>query len=155
MGTNVRTPVAENGRRYEAVLRLSEALSACRQPEELTRTLFEQLSGFLHFLHFYILVFKENSKEIEWYALGKSVLAFPDVPIEELPAWRVYTRISACLSASDNELETCSVCRILPGLGKLRCHRTACASPICPESQRSKKRTLSDASEPASFKEGI
>jgi len=36
------------------------------------------------------VVFKENSKEIEWHAWGKGPLPFPDLRIEELPSWHVY-----------------------------------------------------------------
>ena len=53
------------GRRYEAVLRLSEALSQCREPEDLTAILAEELREFLTFLQFYIVVYKENSDEVE------------------------------------------------------------------------------------------
>jgi len=34
-----------DGRRYEAVLRLSEALSTCREPEELTKILSRERSA--------------------------------------------------------------------------------------------------------------
>ena len=45
------------GRRYEAVLRLSEALSLCPEPEDLTRILSEELREFLEFLQLYIIVY--------------------------------------------------------------------------------------------------
>jgi hypothetical protein len=35
------------GKRYEALLRISEAISACREPEDLTRILSEQLGEIL------------------------------------------------------------------------------------------------------------
>jgi hypothetical protein len=57
-------PQGRHGRRYEAVLRLSEALSVCREPEDLTKILSEQLREFLEFLQFYIIVYKENSTEV-------------------------------------------------------------------------------------------
>ena len=41
-----------NGQRYEAVLRLSEALSLCQEPEDLTKVLSEQLREFLDFSQF-------------------------------------------------------------------------------------------------------
>ncbi|HEY4051977.1 MAG TPA: hypothetical protein VGM27_34405, partial [Acidobacteriaceae bacterium] len=47
------------GRRYEAVLRLSEALSRCQEPEDLTKILSEELHEFLEFLQFYIVVYKQ------------------------------------------------------------------------------------------------
>src|SRR3989475_12702838 len=82
-----------DGRRYEALLRLSEALSACREPEELTKILAEELREFLEFLGFYIVVYKKNSTEVEWAVLGEEkslVSAYSGVPVEERPSWRAY-----------------------------------------------------------------
>jgi hypothetical protein len=59
------------GRRYEAVLRLSEALSLCAEPEDLTKILSEELREFLAFLQFYIIIYKENSTEVEWAVVGR------------------------------------------------------------------------------------
>ena len=73
--------------RYEAVLRISEAIAACGEPEELAKTLADQIGRFLHFEHLYFLVVKENSKEIEYMVWGKGPLPFPDLPVEELPLW--------------------------------------------------------------------
>jgi formate hydrogenlyase transcriptional activator len=81
------------GRRYEAVLCLSEALSQCREPEELTKILSDQLHEFLEFLQFYIIVYKENSTEVEWMVVGqeKSLVAgYADVPVEQRPSWQAY-----------------------------------------------------------------
>jgi hypothetical protein len=81
------------GRRYEAVLRISEALSACREPEDLTKILSEQLREILDFFQFYIIVYKQNSTEVEWAVLGaeKSLIsAYADVPIEDRPSWRAF-----------------------------------------------------------------
>ncbi len=82
-----------DGRRYEAVLRLSEALSTCREPEELTKILSRELGQFLDFFQFYIIVYKENSTDVEWAVLGpeKSQIAtYTGVPVQERPSWRVY-----------------------------------------------------------------
>src|SRR5579871_2247126 len=81
------------GRRYEAVLRLSEALSLCYEPEDLTKILSEQLREFLDFLQFYIVVYRENSTEVEWAVVGREkslVSAYADVPVEQRPSWRAY-----------------------------------------------------------------
>jgi formate hydrogenlyase transcriptional activator len=81
------------GQRYEALLRISEALSVCKEPEDLTRILSEQLSEFLDFFQFYIIVYKENSTEVEWAVVGseKSLIsAYADVPVQERPSWRAY-----------------------------------------------------------------
>ncbi len=82
------------GRRYEAVLRLSEALSQCREPEDLTKILCDQLCEFLEFLQFYIIVYKENSTEVEWAVVGREknlMAAYVDVPVQQRPSWQAYT----------------------------------------------------------------
>ena len=82
------------GRRYEAVLRLSEALSACVEPEDLTKILSEQLRDFIAFLRFYIVVYKENSTDVEWAVIGREkslVAVYTDVPVEQRPSWQAYT----------------------------------------------------------------
>jgi formate hydrogenlyase transcriptional activator len=75
--------------RYEAVVRISEAIAACRDPEELANTLADEIDDFLHFDHLFLTVFKENSKEIEYLVWGKGSLPFPDLPIEGSPLWHV------------------------------------------------------------------
>src|SRR6202049_4489222 len=83
-----------DGRRYEAVLRLSEALSSCREPEELTKILSEQLLELLDFFQFYIIVYKENSTEVEWAVLGREkslVSVYSDVPVQQRPSWQAYS----------------------------------------------------------------
>ena len=76
-----------NSQRYDAVLRISEALCASCEPEEMARSLAEEIGNFLPFDHLYVTVFKENSKEIEYVVWGKGSLPFPDLPIDELPTW--------------------------------------------------------------------
>jgi hypothetical protein len=74
--------------RYEAVMRISEAIAACREPEELATTLASEIGKFLHFDHLYFVVVKENSQEIECLVWGKGQLPLPDLPMEELlPLW--------------------------------------------------------------------
>ena len=85
MSTDARIPVGTNTQPSEAVLRISEAVLACREPEELARILADQLGEFLPFDHLDVVVFKENSKEIEWHVWGKGPLPVPDLPIEERP----------------------------------------------------------------------
>src|SRR6201997_1299531 len=94
MGGNVYIPTRSDGRRYEAVLRLSEALSVCTEPEDLTKILSEQLREFLDFLQFYIVVYKEKSSEVEWAVVGREkslMAAYADVPVEQRPSWQAYT----------------------------------------------------------------
>jgi formate hydrogenlyase transcriptional activator len=73
--------------RYEAVVRISEALAASAEPEALAKTLANELEEYLYFDHLYIAVLKENSKEVEYRVRGKGDFALPDLPMEELPIW--------------------------------------------------------------------
>jgi formate hydrogenlyase transcriptional activator len=87
MATDLIIAPQSDSHRYEAVLRISEAIAACREPEELAKTLASEVGKFLHFDHLYFVVVKENSKEIEYLVWGKGELPLPDLPIEELPWW--------------------------------------------------------------------
>jgi GAF domain-containing protein len=94
MSVQASIPQRTDGRRYEAVLRLSEALSLCQEPEDLTKILSEQLREFLDFLQFYIVIYKENSTEVEWVVVGREkslVSAYADVPVQQRPSWQAYT----------------------------------------------------------------
>jgi PAS domain S-box-containing protein len=93
MSPEISIRASDKGQRYEALLRISEALSVCREPEDLTRILSEQLGEFLDFFQFYIIVYKENSIQVEWAVVGseKSLIsAYADVPVQERPSWRAY-----------------------------------------------------------------
>jgi PAS domain S-box-containing protein len=94
MGGDAHIQPRSDGRRYEAVLRLSEALAVCTEPEDLTKILSEQLREFLDFLQFYIIVYKEKSSEVEWAVVGREkslMAAYADVPVEQRPSWQAYT----------------------------------------------------------------
>jgi len=41
------------------------------------------LRELISFDHLDVLVFKENSNEIEWRGRGEGPIAFPDIPVEE------------------------------------------------------------------------
>src|SRR5580698_7494752 len=93
MGTDLIIAPQTDSHRYEAVLRISEAIAACREPEELATTLASEIGKFLHFDHLYFVVVKEKSKEIEYMVWGKGPLPFPDLSVEDLPLWdAVYSR---------------------------------------------------------------
>jgi formate hydrogenlyase transcriptional activator len=77
--------------RYDAVLRISEALCACCEPEQLAESLANEIEKFLQFDHLYLVVLKENSTEIEYRVCGKGRVPLPDLPIEELPIWEAIT----------------------------------------------------------------
>jgi formate hydrogenlyase transcriptional activator len=88
MATDPIIAPQSDSHRYEAVLRISEAIAVCREPEELATTLASEIGKFLHFDHLCFVVLKENSKEIEYLVWGKGPLPFPELPIEELlPLW--------------------------------------------------------------------
>src|ERR1700733_7886793 len=87
MGTDPIIAPQSDSHRYEAVLPISEAIAACREPEDLATTLASEIGKFLHFEHLYFVVLNEDSKEIESLVWGKGQLPLPDLPIEELPWW--------------------------------------------------------------------
>ena len=87
MGIDPTVSPQSDSHRYEAVLRISEAIAACREPEELATTLASEIGKVLHFEHLYFVVLKENSNEIERLVWGKGQLPLPDLPMEELPWW--------------------------------------------------------------------
>jgi hypothetical protein len=74
-----------DSQRYEAVLRISDAIAACREPEELARTLADEIGKFLHFDHLYFIVVKENSKEIEYLVWGKGPTTLPGYCTQWMP----------------------------------------------------------------------
>src|ERR1700756_484680 len=87
MGTDPIIAAQSGTRRYEAIVRINEAIAACLEPEQLATTLADEIGKFLNFDHLYLTVLKENSKEIEYLLWGKSPIPSPDLPMEELPTW--------------------------------------------------------------------
>jgi formate hydrogenlyase transcriptional activator len=88
MGTEPIVESQTDSYRYEATVRISEAIAACREPKELATTLADEIGKLVNFDHLYFVVVKENSQEIEYLVWGKGPLPFPDLPIEELlPLW--------------------------------------------------------------------
>ena len=87
MSTKSISARESNGNCYEAVLRMTETLSTCLEPEELATTLADEIGKFLHFDHLYLLVLKENSAEIEYLVWGRGPMPMPDLPMEEVPSW--------------------------------------------------------------------
>lgn len=80
-----------DAQRYGALFRISEAVCACREPEEVVRVLAEQLQGFIRFDHLDGLIYKEDSKEIEWHGWwGTEPIVFPDFSVEETSTWHVF-----------------------------------------------------------------
>src|ERR1700741_29849 len=73
--------------RFEAVVRISEAIAECREPDELARALADKISRFIHFDHLYFVVLEANSSQIECLAWGKGPLPVSDLPMEDTPTW--------------------------------------------------------------------
>jgi formate hydrogenlyase transcriptional activator len=88
MGTEPIVESQTDSHRYEAVVRISDAIAACREPKELATTLADEIGKLLDFDHLYFVVVKQNSQEIEYLVWGKGPLPFPELPIQELlPLW--------------------------------------------------------------------
>jgi formate hydrogenlyase transcriptional activator len=88
MGTEPIIESQTDSYRYEALVRISEAIAACREPQELATTLADEIGKLLNFDHLYFVVVKQNSQEIEYLVWGKGPLPFPELPIKELlPLW--------------------------------------------------------------------
>jgi formate hydrogenlyase transcriptional activator len=96
MSTETELALGTDAQRYEALFRIFEALSSCREPEELSRTLAARLHQVIAFDHLDMLVFRENSKDIEWHLWGEGQIAFPDIPVEETSSWHVYNTQEPC-----------------------------------------------------------
>jgi formate hydrogenlyase transcriptional activator len=88
MAANLTIAPQSDTDRYKAVVRISEVIAACREPEELVDSLANELDKFLHFDHLHLTVLKENSKQIEYRLTAKRDVPLPDLPIEELPTWQ-------------------------------------------------------------------
>ena len=87
MATNPNIAPQSDTHRYKAVVCISKAIAACREPQELVSTLADELGKLLHFDRLYIVVLKENSREIDYLLWGKNAVSWPDLPMEELPTW--------------------------------------------------------------------
>src|SRR5712671_3752521 len=90
VNTDSQLALGTDAQRYEALFRISEALSACRGPEELSQVLADQLRELFSFDYLDVLLFKENSSEVEWRVSPEFQVAYPDLPIEETLCWHVY-----------------------------------------------------------------
>lgn len=75
---------------YEAIVRISQGLSCCRNPQQFAKSLANELGQFVSLDHLDIAIFKENSNDIEWLEWGKGGLSFPKIPAEEILSWHAY-----------------------------------------------------------------
>jgi len=90
MNSEMQLASGSAAERYEALLRIAEALSTCSDTEEMARALADHLNGVIHFDYLDVLALKKNSDEVEWHAWGKGALPLPNGRIEELPIWNLY-----------------------------------------------------------------
>jgi formate hydrogenlyase transcriptional activator len=90
MTTRSELELGSDARRYEVLLQVSEALSVCREPEGLSKVLADLLRELIGFDYLDLVVFKQNSKEIEWSLAGEDQFDYRDIPIEETSTWHVY-----------------------------------------------------------------
>jgi formate hydrogenlyase transcriptional activator len=100
MSADSQLALRTDAQRYETLFRISEALSACREPEEVSQVLADQLRELFSFDYLDVLVFKENSNEVEWRVSPEFQVVCPDLPIEETPSWHVY-RMQKALHIAD------------------------------------------------------
>ncbi len=77
MSTDVLTAAGNNAQRFEAALRISEALSACQEPEELARILAKHLSEFLTFDHLGCSGLQGEFQRNRMARVGQGPFAFP------------------------------------------------------------------------------
>jgi len=91
MGIDSKPAVTDDVRRYEALIRLSGALSS-RTPDDLARDLASELRSALDFDFLDVLVYKEGTNEVLWQAVGSGQAPTLNVPVEETPTWWVYQK---------------------------------------------------------------
>src|ERR1700686_4059245 len=78
--------------RYDALLRISKAVSGCRTPEELFWMVAYESARALQFKKFYVLnyIYKDNSTDVHWHALGPANIPFGYLPVQETQSWWVH-----------------------------------------------------------------
>ena len=81
MSTDSQLVLGTDSQRYEALFRISEALSACREPEELSQVLDDQLRELISFDSLDLIIFKEDSNEVEWRLISELQTVFAELPI--------------------------------------------------------------------------
>ena len=90
ISTDSQVALGTDAQRYETLLRISEALSTCREPGELPRILADSLRDLISFDYLDVFIFKENSDKVQWHVVGDGQSVYLDVPIEEAAGWHFY-----------------------------------------------------------------
>ncbi len=93
----------KQAQRYKALLRLSGSL-ASGLPDDLARSLAQELHAILSFDFLDVLVFKEGAPEVLWQAVAEGTTPSLSIPVEETGAWWVYkTQQQLVISDWDND----------------------------------------------------
>src|SRR2546426_11185167 len=87
MGTEPIVESETGSYRYEAIVRISETIAACRELEERATTLASEIGKFLHCDPLYFVVLKENSTKIEYLLGAMTPTPMRALPMQELPTW--------------------------------------------------------------------
>src|ERR1700730_7645186 len=90
MSAEPQVALGTDAQRYGALFRISQALSGCGEPDELTRVLADQLRELISFDHLDALSVTEDSSEIEWQGRVTEPVACSDLPVEETSTWNVF-----------------------------------------------------------------
>src|SRR5216684_2043875 len=82
--------------RYEALIRVSQAISAHRDPKDLFRAMATEMRGVVQFDGIVVALYDEASNEIVWTpvksAASKAPVSPPDIPADETITKWVYQR---------------------------------------------------------------
>jgi formate hydrogenlyase transcriptional activator len=89
-GVDTVVSAVSNAQLYDTIVRISQGLSCCQNPQKLAKSLAEELGQFVSLDHLDIAIFKEKSNDIDWLEWGKGALSFPEIPREEMSGWHSY-----------------------------------------------------------------
>jgi formate hydrogenlyase transcriptional activator len=119
------------GSRYEALIRVSQAISAHRDPEKLFPALADELRRIIHFDSIGIVQYDEAGNEVEWHLAERCKQMgggrCPDIPQEETITWWVYQHQEALvLPCLDRETRFPRMVDLIKRCGM----RSGCALPL-------------------------
>jgi len=96
MSAELQLALGTDAERYAALFRISEALSACGEPEQLARVLADQLRGLsVSTISTYSSLRKFERNRMA--RVGNEAAAFPNLPVEETSSWHVYKHRSRAI----------------------------------------------------------
>jgi GAF domain-containing protein/DNA-binding CsgD family transcriptional regulator len=97
----ITSPTA--GARYKVLLRLSRNIPGCHTPEQLFRAVADELETILLYKELHVLIYKENSTDVQWHALGPTDIPYPHLPVYETQSWWVHVNQQPLLISDWNE----------------------------------------------------